>query len=108
MKVGTEVIVCLFVISAIIFMGGLFMFYSYKDKPECKPVKVVYETKTFTKYDTITIVDTLVIIERMKLVPYPVNRRNYISSWSIETQPFELFKDGKTRDTILKEVMENY
>jgi hypothetical protein len=74
----------------------------------CKPVKLIHETKTFTKYDTIIIVDTLVIIERTTLKPYPAQRINYISSWSLETQPYELFKNGKTRDTILREVWEHY
>lgn len=101
---------CLFVVLVGLLIGCWIQAGIRKDRDShvCKPVKVVHETSTITKHDTIIIIDTLVIIERTKLVPYPARRINYISSWSLETQPYELFKNGKTRDTILRESMEHY
>lgn len=95
----------------IVFCGLLSsIIYLIYDKRHhlCNPVKLIYKETTYTKHDTITIIDTLVIMETRKLIPYPARRINYISGWSLETQPYELFKNGKTRDTIFKEVMEHY
>lgn len=90
------------------FIGAWIRVLREKNNHVCKPEKIIYQLTSHTLYDTIVRVDTLVIIQSTKLIPYPIKRINYISSWSLETQPYELFKNGKTRDTIFKEVMEHY
>jgi hypothetical protein len=88
----------------------ILIFSGCKEKEHvCKPEKIIYKTTTRIQYDTITCVDTLVILNSTKLLPYPYKRnKSYISSSSLEIQPYELFKNGKTCDTILKEIIEYY
>jgi hypothetical protein len=79
-----------------------------KNEHTCKPERVTYHSTTHVERDTIHQVDTLVIIESTKFYPCPTRKVSYISNWSLETQPYELFKNGKTRDTILRQVSECY
>lgn len=52
--------------------------------------------------------DTLVEIETIKYIPRTDLNKDYVSSTIIESQPDELFKDGKTRDTITRTSIEYY
>jgi hypothetical protein len=52
--------------------------------------------------------DTLVEIETIKYVPRTDLNKDYVSSTIIESHPDELFKDGKTRDTITRTTIEYY
>jgi hypothetical protein len=57
---------------------------------------------------TTTCRDTLVEIETIKYIPHDETNRHYNSTTIIESQPAELFKDGKTRDTITRITTEYY
>lgn len=85
----------------------LLLFIGASCKPHvCPPVEKVI-TVTNTEYKPR--VDTLVVIETTKRFPYPDTTSGfYTLGGSLETQPTELFKDGKRRDTIYKETWEYY
>jgi hypothetical protein len=85
------IIVCVIVLIWVLVLSD------NKNKEDVKLLKV-----------TTTCRDTLVEIETIKYIPRDETNRHYQSSTIIEYQPDELFKDGKTRDTITKTTTEYY
>jgi len=87
--------VVLYFIFVVTFTTTLLLFVDYQ-KRDCK-------SKVITNCH-----DTLVELETIKYLPRTDLNKDYTSTTIEESQPDVLFKDGKTRDTIIKTITEYY
>lgn len=79
----------------------------------CKQHICPLPTKVITRYDSgfKVRIDTLVIIETIDSVPFPITDDTgqfYCLNYGYSVQPNELFKDGKRADTIRRFTIKYY